>query len=348
MGRKPTINLNLPTGMRARRQRSGKVYYYYDIGGKPRREVPLGDDYSRAVRKWSELHLLPAPLHSLLTFKHAVDAYLLSPQFDRLADRTRQDYIRSLKFVLEFFNTPPAPLDEIRAVHVQQYMQWRSHAKVRANRERALISVIFNFARSHGMTDAANPCQGVKGFPEKGRDVYIEDAVFNALYECADRATRDAMDLAYLCGQRPGDTLRMSETDIKGGFIEVEQSKTGQKLRISVMGELKLVIERILDTKRGCKIWCRALICKDNGRPLGYWSLRERIEKARDSAKQKYPHLAEAIKNFQFRDLRAKAGTDKEDSDGLGAAQKLLGHKNRKTTEIYVRKRAGEKVTPTR
>ena len=54
MGRKPTKNLNLPPRMRAR-VRGTKTWYYYDAGGKPRREIPLGNDYPLAVRQWSEL-----------------------------------------------------------------------------------------------------------------------------------------------------------------------------------------------------------------------------------------------------------------------------------------------------
>src|SRR6266581_9290139 len=53
-----------------------------------------------------------------------------------------------------------------------------------------------------------------------------------------------------------------------------------------------------------------------------------------------------AVRGFQFRDLRAKPGTDKADSTDLREAQQQLGHKSVKTTEIYLRARAGEKVTP--
>lgn len=47
--------------------------------------------------------------------------------------------------------------------------------------------------------------------------------------------------------------------------------------------------------------------------------------------------------SFQFRDLRAKAATDTND---LAHAQKLLGHRNRSTTEIYTKERQGEIVKP--
>jgi integrase len=53
--------------------------------------------------------------------------------------------------------------------------------------------------------------------------------------------------------------------------------------------------------------------------------------------------------NFQFRDLRAKAATDKADSAGdIREAQKQLGHTSVVMTEQYTRNRRGAKVTPTR
>jgi integrase len=60
----------------------------------------------------------------------------------------------------------------------------------------------------------------------------------------------------------------------------------------------------------------------------------------------------------RFRSLRSrvqsslprwpKAGTDKADATGLREAQQQLGHKSVKPTEIFLRARAGEKVTPTK
>ena len=52
---------------------------------------------------------------------------------------------------------------------------------------------------------------------------------------------------------------------------------------------------------------------------------------------------------FQFRDLRAKAGTDKTESTGdIRAAQRQLGHRSLNMTEHYVRERKGDNVEPTR
>src|SRR3954447_11721561 len=163
MGRRPTTNKNLPSGMRARR-RGDVTYYYYDAGGRPRKELPLGTDYPMAVKKWAELEIDAKPRHLvLITLKYAADKYILSRNFKAKAPRTQRDYIKQLAFILKFFNDPPAPLTAIKPVNIQQYMDWRgATAPIRANGERALISTIWTFARGAGITDLPNPCAGVK------------------------------------------------------------------------------------------------------------------------------------------------------------------------------------------
>lgn len=53
--------------------------------------------------------------------------------------------------------------------------------------------------------------------------------------------------------------------------------------------------------------------------------------------------------DFQLRDLRAKAGTDKAESSGdIMQARDQLGHTTVVMTEHYVRHRKGKKVSPTR
>lgn len=58
---------------------------------------------------------------------------------------------------------------------------------------------------------------------------------------------------------------------------------------------------------------------------------------------------AAGIEGVQFRDLRAKAATDKAESSGdIRKAQQQLGHTTVSMTEHYTRKRRGHKSTPTR
>ncbi len=243
--------------------------------------------------------------------------------------------------LFEFFDNPPAPLDKIDPIHIRQYMDWRKI--LRANREKALFSHIWNKAREWGYTNKENPCAGIKGFKEKGRkDVYIEDEIFAAVYQAASLPLQDAMALAYLTGQRPSDVLKMSEIDIKDNALTITQNKTGKRLRISIEGELLTLISKIMTRKSGYKVRSLHLIVDQSGQPITLRTLQGHFYRAREKS---------GIDKdaFQFRDLRGKAGTDKAESSGdIREAQKQLGHSNITMTEAYVRQRKGDKTTPTK
>lgn len=339
MGRRPRSPNAVP---RLRSQRSkGRVWWYYDHGvvdGKRRRE-PLGPDYAKAIQRWAELEGLrkeDAPV--VLTFRYVADQYRAA-KIAKKAERTQRDNGYELANLLAFFDDPPAPLDAIEPQHVQQYMRWRASAPIRATREKALLSAIWNWARGQGYTAKANPCAGVKG-KKAGRKVYVEDADYFAIMAKADVVLKDAMELAYLTGQRPADVLKMTVQDVRDGVIHVRQNKTGAVEEIEVVGELAAVIERIKRRNGVYKIACARLIVNGSGRPFGTNALARRFRKAADAAG--FPAL-------QFRDLRAKAATDKLALSGdVTQAQRLLGHSSVRMTEAYIRSRKGHRITPTR
>lgn len=285
---------------------------------------------------------IPKTKEAEITFRAVATRYI-NDVLPGKAPRTQADNIVELEFLYKFFDNPPALIDSIRPIHVRQYMDWRGQtAKTRANREKALFSHIWNMARDWGYTDLPNPCAGIKGFAEKGRkDIYIDDVAFASVHKAASQPLRDAMDLAYLTGQRPGDLLKMMETDIRDGCLHVEQSKTKTKLRISIEGELQQLINRILARKAEHKIRSLYMIVDDNGQRFTYAMLRDHFDVAREAA-----GVTKAA--FQFRDLRAKAATDKTESSDIRQSQKQLGHTTITMTDHYVRGRRGEKVSPTK
>lgn len=370
MGRKPSRNANLPAGMRAR-HRSSRTYYYLDAGGKPRREIPLGSDYVLAVQKWAQLTVNAQSRQAeLVTFRYAAERYQreVLPQ---KAPRTQRGNLYELAKLLQFFDAPPAPLDNIDPIHIRQYLDWRvqdavrrqkekglpvtgKEGQVRANREKALFSHIWNFARERGMTAKANPCAGVHRFQETGRDNYVDDETYQAVWAEADESIRNAMELAYLTGQRPADVLKLRRADVHDGAIWLEQNKTGQRLRIAVQGKLAELLDRIRDRRMADgKVQSMTLVCNERGEALNILTLRGRFNKAREAAAAKarackQHGLASSIEAFQFRDLRAKAGTDKEEQAGMAAAKDQLGHADEQMTRRYVRHRKGKLVTPTR
>lgn len=325
MGRRRQSNYDDPP----RFHKKGKVWYHVS-GTAPRLWTKLSSDRAEALRLWAQRESVPED-DSTKLFSIVAKRYVREI-FPSKSIQTRKDNDKELANLLKVF--AHMPIDAIAPMHVREYMDIRGQvAKVRANREKALLSHIFNKAREWGYTALQNPCQGVKGFKETGRSRYITDAEFDLVKAHAHYSVIDAMDLALLTGQRPADVLKLKRTDIRDGALWIVQNKTGQRLGIEVTGELATVISRINERpRRAISAW---LIQGENGQPLTQFALRSRFDKARTLAKV----------DFQFRDIRAKAATDTND---LAHSQSLLGHKNRSMTELYVRARLGERIRPLR
>lgn len=343
MGRKPTVNLNLPAGMRPRKKAKGKIYYYFDTGAKPRREIPLGDDYIIALRKYADLRQGAAPV-SAATFGDVIKRYETT-ELPKLAANTIRVQRSDIRHVTAKLGT--LPIEEFRPMHIRQFMDKLQAKPTTANRCKRLISTMWNHAREWGYTDAANPCQGIKGFSLEKRTVYISDEVYAAVHKCAGQPLRDAMDLAYLTGQRPADALLMTEHDIVDGHLIITQEKTKQPLRITISGKLAELIGRIHVRKETHKVVTGALLVNMAGKRLTKTMLRNAFDDARDAAAKEFPALAHAIGAFWFYDLRAKAADDTSADRGEQAASDLLGHDSVRTTQRHYLRR-GKTVAPTK
>jgi integrase len=325
VGRRRTKHKNLPPRLHLKR---GRFYY-------GRNQEFLADNLADALLRWADREAAREGRRPV-TFKDLAEEYLRLV-IPTKAPRTKADNLAELERLLSVFG--PAPLEKIQPVHVRGYLDNRMDAKgrpakVRANREISLMSAAWNWGRDQGMTTLPNPCTGVSKHRETGRERYVTDEEFQAVWEAGDEAVRDAMELYLLTGQRVADVLKMSLTDVRDGCLWLRQGKTRRPLRLVLEGPLAALLDRI----RGRKfpedaVVSLALIRDQAGRALTYDALFNRFEKARTAAGV----------HFQLRDLRAKAGTDLED---LALAQKLLGHASRAMTEHYIKRRAGERVRP--
>lgn len=107
MGRKPT-NPESVTRLRKRKQRSRTIYYYYDAGGTPRKEIPLGSDYGRAIMEYAKLEksrTSSAIAQAFITFAYVADKYIHEVVPTKSA-ATQKDNARELKQLLKFFDDP--------------------------------------------------------------------------------------------------------------------------------------------------------------------------------------------------------------------------------------------------
>ena len=343
MGRRNTRNLNMPPCMHPRTQRSGKVYYYMYTKDKPRKEIPLGPDFILALKKYAELNIVVETMAEA-TFSDVQKRYLVEI-VPKLATSSARMYRSDIKHLLAAFSE--APLAQIKPMHLRQFLDDRADIPTTANRCKRVFSTMWNHARGWGYTHLPNPCEGIQGHTLPKRTVYITDDVFEAVWAHASAPLRDAMDLAYLTGQRPADALRMTESDIVGGYLVVTQEKTKQPLRIKIIGALEGLINRIKERKATHSIVTAALLVNSHGKRLTAPALRSQFDVAKKLASNKLPDLQPEIKKFWFYDLRAKAADDTSDQRGDQAASDLLGHDSIKTTQRHYLRR-GKKVSPTK
>ena len=100
-----------------------------------------------------------------------------------------------------------------------------------------------------------------------------------AVYEEAPEELRDAMDLAYLTGQRPSDVLSMREDDMEGIYLLVSQGKTGKRLRIileanGTKNSLGALLDRIM--RRTSQHLSPFFIVNEHGKRMSWPMLRNR------------------------------------------------------------------------
>lgn len=329
--------------------KSGQVWtgYYYqhprDAQGK-RKLTSLGDDLAAAKVKWAELEKRTAPA-DLTTIAGVYAAWLEWTKDKTLCDlapRTIADRVKYWAQLKRIY--ADVPINALVPGHILPYFEARS-SKVSAKKELKFLSVLCNWARGKGLMRVPNPCTGlfVQMKAREGRDIYVEDMWLALVYKHGSDVIRDALDLAYLTGQRPADVKGLRWSQVKDGVLQIGQNKTGAKLRIIIEGQLAVVLDRI--RARGIK--GLTILADPTGQPLkefGYF--RSQFDKARDLAEQEAAELGIEFVRFQFRDLRPKAATDLDSLHSLKAAQKLLGHTTERMTADYIRKRRGDVVQP--
>jgi hypothetical protein len=95
-------------------------------------------------------------------------------------------------------------------------------------------------------------------------------------------ALKDAMDLAYLIGQRPADVLSMSAMNIKDGHSGISpEARLDTPQRIVIAGPLADLLERIDERKAANKVHSLFLLVDERGRKMTKAMLRGRFEAAR-------------------------------------------------------------------
>lgn len=317
----------LPAYVKVNRGKNKDTYYYRKWVNGERKNIKLGHTFADMMANLKEIDNIGS-----IKPKTLVQIWEIYRTRDLLEKSkcTQEDYERCWRKIGSVLGN--IALEDIEAPHIKQYVTARS-GKVRANREIALISILFNFAKETGFYKGFNPCTGVKRNEEEGRDRYVEDWEYEELWNASNPILRDALDLMLYTGQRVGGVLKMLRKDIKGKHLVVESYKTKRKVRILIEGKFQTVIDRIL--KKNSKVSSLYLIHDKDGQPISLDRLEDYFHAARTKAG--YEPF-----DIQMRDIRAKNASD----DTLENANIRLMHTTTNMTDKYRRKHKGAEIRP--
>lgn len=245
---------------------------------------------------------------------------------------------------------------EVTPPDVAEFLRYYKDRPRTHNAYRSMLRELMRFAEERGHRDTGtNPVDAIRTAATKARRRYLTDSELRrikvgAMYggEGERQRTRNRsgpmicalIDLAYLTGQRIGDLLALQWSAITQDGIHFEPAKvrgsTGAKVLIEWTPKLRAVVERIKAMKRRNLHY---VLTTQDGQPYTYSGASTAWKRA----------IARAgVKDAHFHDLRAKALTDKDRHEGMGAARTMGGHSTETQTADYVRHRTAKRTSATR
>lgn len=176
------------------------------------------------------------------TAMHGASHVQPSPEFAELAENTKSAYRTALARILSAWGELQVRALEPR--HVLELRDAMREVPQAANKVLAVLSSIISWSIPRGWrTD--NPCDHVKLFNSGVPWAAWSWEAIAAWREFAVPELWRAAALILYTGQRPGDALSMTWSDVDAGVIHVVQEKTGARVWIPLHRDLRQVLTGI-------------------------------------------------------------------------------------------------------
>lgn len=236
---------------------------------------------------------------------YAILSYLSDGMKD-LAPATQKHYRNTGWRMLHHFGH--YRIDELEPTHAAQYLKWcrDEDRAVTGNREKAFMSSVFEYAMSEGWA-TYNPWRGVRRSKERPSRTYVENETLTAEIDRAPPALQDMFGVGYLTGMRQTDLRLLARANILPDRIEWTESKTGKQNSCPITPTLRFFLDRAL--QRSASFGSGYVFLSTTGKPWSEWGLQSALRRFKPA--------------FQFRQLRAKAQTDRPDKNILGHTGQL-------------------------
>lgn len=316
----------------------GRLYYYHRATGKRITEPPQSAAFIARVRELDRQSVdqvaRPIPRkESLRTAYRAgcwgalVSAYRASPEFARLAPRTKSDYGKVLDYLAALDDMPLSQITSAFCLQVRD-RAYGQHKRRFANYVVHMLSVVLGWGRPRGHI-TENAAAGVKRIaPPRGaqkQNRAWSDEECAAVLSSATGALRVAVALGMYAGMRGGDVVRIGWSAYDGSAIEWRQGKTGDAVWMPAHRHLREILD-------GTPRVAITIVAGAQGRPWAAITLRCEFRKLI----LRLERSGAVERGLTFHGLRSTAAVMLADAGAdVRAIQALLGHRTAREALHY-------------
>lgn len=198
------------------------------------------------------------------TVAYLIYSYKKSPEYARLADRTKGDYRKLLDKIHGKFGVLSlrAMADKQIAQHLYSWRDSMSATPRRADYALQVLKVLLSWGHKRGMLDH-NRAEGI-GRLHRGdrRECIWTESQIAAFKAVASEPLVRALTLALETGQRQADLLALTWDQVDGSIIRLRQNKTGVRVAVPILPELSACLDG-LDRNR------THILTRASGEPWG-------------------------------------------------------------------------------
>lgn len=181
------------------------------------------------------------------SFLGALEDYIESQEYQRLAPKTREDYANYLTLIADEFGA--LSLGDFDERHMRRRVRkWRDGMADTPRKADMAISVlrrVLNWCIANGdlsINVATNTGRLHKA--DRSGEIWTEKEI-SAFLAKAPAYLQDAFNLARYTGLRRSDLVRVTKGDVREGYLELVTSKTGARVITPLVKPAQSLVERL-------------------------------------------------------------------------------------------------------
>lgn len=267
-----------------------KVYHYHRRTGKQITGKPGTPEFVASYAEAAQRESTDKG-----TFSSLITGFVESPEFQKLAEKTRKDYRRYLDNLRDEFGSLPIDALSDRRIR-QDFFNWRDQYADKprtADYAWSILRRVLSWSYDRGKIDVNHAINPGRLYDSDRSDLIWLPEHITAFCKVASDELKLAMVLALYTGQRQGDLLKMTWSQYDGQWINHRQSKGKKRVPVPVHSNLKRVLDQV--PRRSTLI-----LTTPTGMP---WKADWFRNRWRDASKQA------GITDLHFHDLRGTAVT---------------------------------------